>query len=338
MSETERGMMADLIAQFTAAKSRVEATDADKRNAAWAHQQVRSHLESDPQLQSWGIDTVLIGSYKRQVAIRKVKDVDILSKLPLIPTSIAPVQLLGHLQNVLNMAFGATRVVAQDRSIKVDFPQCGLAVDAVPARPDLGGTGLLEIPDRSGGWELTNPEYLTTLTTAMNESYNGEYVPLVKLIRQTRRYHFGDARPSGFYFEILCYHAASGGLNQGSLAALYTAVLRSISDQLRAAAAGMPPSDPTISGAYIQTRASTTEMQAAAAKVAVLASKAEAALSAEQCPSAKSFREILGKNDDGEWVLEMPAGCNEDGTSKSLVSVRPGDRTIPAGGDRRFAR
>lgn len=329
--------MADLIAQFTEAKSRVEATDSDKRNAAWAHKQVRSHLESDQVLQSWGIDTVLIGSYKRQVAIRKVKDVDVLSKLPLIPAGIAPGQLLDHLQNVLSGAFGTTQVVAQDRSIKVNFPQYGLAVDAVPARPDLGGTGLLEIPDRTGGWELTNPEYLTTLTTTMNDHYDGEYVPLVKLIRQARRYHLRDARPSGFYFEILCYHAAAGDLLGPSMAALFTATMRRIANQLRDAAAGIPPADPTIPGCFIQTRASTAEMRAAAAKFAVLASNAEAALIAELCPSAKGFREILGINDDGEWVLEMPAGCNEDGTAKSLVSVRPGSRTIPAGGDRRFA-
>ena len=329
--------MADLIAQFTAAKSKVEASDADKSNAASAHQDVRTHLESDPLLQSWGIDTVLIGSYKRHVAIRRVKDVDILSKLPQIPADVDPRQLLGHLQTVLINAYGQDRVTAQDRSIKVDFPTFGLAVDAVPARPYHGGSDYIEIPDRSGGWELTNPERLTALTTAMNEHYDGEYVPLVKLVRQTRRYHLGEARPGGFYFEILCYHASERHLDRSSMAALFTSGLRSIADQLQNAVAGHPPADPTIPGVSIQTSASAAQVRAAASKFSDLASKAEAALRAEQCEAAKGFRAILGTNDDGDWVLEMPATCNEDGTPKQLHSFSQGDRNIPAGGDRRFA-
>lgn len=329
--------MANLITQFTAAKSRVEATEADKANAASAHQEVRAHLESDQLLQAWGIDTVLIGSYKRHVAIRRVKDVDILSKLPQIPDDVDPRHLLEHLEGVLRGAYGQSLVEGQDRSVKVDFPQYGLAVDAVPARPHSGGIGYLEIPDRSGGWELTNPEYLTTLTTAMNGRYEEEYVPLVKFVRQARRYHLGDARPGGFYFEILCYHAAERGLTGSSMAELFTSSLRSIAGQLQDAVSGSPPADPTIPGAYIHTNATDAQLQAAAATFTSLASKAETALGAELCESARGFRAILGKNDDSEWVLEMPAACNEDGTAKSFHGFSKGDRTIPAGGDRRFA-
>lgn len=330
--------MADLIAQFTAAKSRVEASDADKSNAASAHLEVRSYLESDAELQSWGIDTVLIGSYKRHVAIRRVKDIDILSKLPETPAYVDPKRLLDRLQTVLANAYSQNLVTPQDRSIKVDFPQFGLAVDAVPARPHQGGSGYLEIPDRSGGWELTNPEYLTTLTTRMNERYNGEYVPLVKFVRQTRRYHLGEARPGGFYFEILCYHAANQSLTGSSMAAMFTSALRSIAGQLQNAVAGFPPADPTMPGRFIQTSATDAQLRDAASKFSDLASRAEAALRAEQCEAAKGFRAILGKNDDGEWVLEMPAACDEDGTTKSLHTFTQGDRTIPAGGDRRFAQ
>ena len=43
--------MPDLNVQFERAKSNVEATEADKSNAAAAHSDVRAHLEADPDTQ-----------------------------------------------------------------------------------------------------------------------------------------------------------------------------------------------------------------------------------------------------------------------------------------------
>ena len=328
--------MPDLNAQFERAKSHVEATEADKSNAAAAHIAVRAHLEADPTLKAYGIDTVLIGSYKRHVAIRRVKDVDVLSKLPELPREVGPRQLLGHFATVLAGAYGTERVETQSRSVKVEFPSLGLAVDAVPARPCLDSP-YIEIPDRSGNWETTNPEKLTRLTTAMNNHHDGEYVPLVKLIRQTRRHNLGvGERPGGFYFEILTYHAAQGSLDTRSTATMFTSTLRSIAGQLQAAAAGAAVLDPTMPGTIISIRATGAQRQTAAATFAALASKAETALNMALCPSAQAFREIFGRNDDGDWVFQMPAACNEDGTAKPLHRVSSGERTIPAG-DRRFA-
>lgn len=326
--------MADLNVQFTEAKHRVEATADDKSNAKAAHEDVRGCLETDEILRAYGIDTVLIGSYKRHVAIRRVKDVDVLSKLPGLPREVGPRQLLEYFVKVLTEEYGAERVEAQSRSVKVDFPGFGLAVDAVPARPCLN-SGYIEIPDRAGGWETTNPEALTELTTAMNSRYDDEYVPLVKLIRQTRRHNL-DERPGGFYFEILTYHAANSGLDTRTTAKLFTTALRSIAAQLQSAAAGAAVADPTMPGAVISIRVSEAQMRRAADTFAALASRAEAALAAELCPAAKAFREIFGRNDDGQWVFEMPPACNEDGTAKNLTRRSSGNRVIPQG-DQRFA-
>ncbi|MDE0161788.1 MAG: nucleotidyltransferase [Acidimicrobiaceae bacterium] len=326
----------DLNVQFERAKSNVEAAEADKSKAAAAHSDARAHLEADSTLKAYGIDTVLIGSYKRHVAIRRVKDVDVLSKLPQLPRDVAPRQLLECFAAVLARAYGTGRVEVQRRSVKVDFPVLGLAVDAVPTRPCMSSP-YIEIPDRSGGWETTNPERLTELTTAMNNRYDGEYVPLVKLVRQARRHNLGDGqRPGGFYCEILTYHAAQAGLDTRSTATLFTSALRSIAVQLQSAAAGAAVLDPTMPGAVISINATDAQRQTAAATFAALASKAETALQMALCPSARAFREIFGRNDDGDWVFEMPAACNEDGTAKPLHRVSSGERTIPAG-DGRFA-
>ncbi len=326
--------MADLVLQFGKAKSNAKASESDKSNAATAHQDVRVHLEADQTLASCGIDTVLIGSYKRHVAISGIKDVDVLSKLPKLPRDVEPQQLLGYFVKVLRGVYGDERVQAQDRSVKVEFPDFDLAVDVVPARPGQT-SGYVEIPDRSGGWQQTNPEGLTELTTAMNNSYDGEYVPLVKLIRQTRRTHLGK-RPGGFYFEILTYHAAQGGLDRRSVAALFTSTLARIAERLQLAAAGVAVPDPSMPGKVIEIRATDAQMRQAADKFADLASQAAAALAADKCPAAKAYREILGRNAEGAWIMEMPPGCHEDGTPKTVSTITAGDRTVPAG-DRRFA-
>ena len=326
--------MADLVLHFARAKSNVEASEEDRSNAAAAHQDVHSYLEADEALSSCGIDTVLIGSYKRHVAISGIKDVDVLSKLAKLSRDVDPKQLLGYFVKVLREVYGDERVQAQSRSVKVEFPAFGLAVDVVPARPSQT-SNYIKIPDRSGGWQQTNPEGLTELTTAMNNSYDGNYVPLVKLIRQTRRTHLGE-RPSGFYFEILTYHAAHGGLDWRCVAALFTSTLASIAESLQSAVAGVAVPDPSMPGEVIEIRADDAQMRQAADRFADLASQAAAALVADKCPSAKAYREILGRNAEGVWIMEMPAGCNEDGTLKNLSNITAGDRTVPAG-DRRFA-
>lgn len=329
--------MATLPTQFTKAKTNVEPDKTDKENAADAHADVREHLEADPTLRAYGVDTVLIGSYKRQVSIKRVKDVDVLSKLPDLPDDVDVTALMGHLIEVLQDAYDeagvAPRVEPQDSSIKVEFPDFDMHVDVVPAR---SAGDFLEIPDREGGWMETNPEELTTLSSKMNDRYDGDYVPVVKLIRQARRTNLGK-RPGGLFFEILTYHAFDQGLDESSIAALFTGALRSIASQLADVVAGGNVDDPTRPGEVITVRVTDGQMLTAATTFAGLAQKAEGALAnLDPCPAAKAYREILGKNDDGDWVFEMPATCNDDGTSKQVALITKGDRHVPAG-DSRFA-
>lgn len=329
--------MAELPVQFTKAKSNVEPQSEDKENAAQAHADVRKCLEQDVTLAEYGIDTVLIGSYRRHVSIRRVKDVDVLSKLSQLPDDVTSQDLLDHFEEVLLGEYGDDRVDRQDRSIKVLFPDFDLYVDAVPARP----AGIyLEIPgqadDDDNLWVQTNPEQLTELASRMNERYDDEYVPLVKLVRQTRRTNLGK-RPGGLFFEILTYHAFGTGLDDSSIASLFAGALRSIATQLQAVVDGGTVADPTMPGEIITVRVTDKQMATAATAFEALATKAEDALSEkDRCLAARKFREILGKNDDGDWVFEMPANCNEDGTARSFAVLSAGDRHVPAG-DGRFA-
>ncbi len=331
--------MGKLLTQFEQAKTNVEPDGVDKANAAEAHKAVRAVLEADPGLVTAGIEdnTILIGSYKRHVSIKRVKDVDVLSKLPGLDADHDPQDLLDDIETVLVDEFGRDRVKRQDRSIKVLFPDYDLHVDAVPARP----AGIYwEIPDRTSnegtGWQQTNPEELTTLTIEMNGRYDDEYVPLVKLIRQARRTNLGKY-PGGLYFEILTYHAFDSALDDACPATLFVAALRSIATQLADVVSGGDVADPTIPGSTISVRCTDAEMANAAGVIADLATKAEAALAdTDDCTAAKTFRDILGKNADDEWVFPMPAVCNDDGTRRSVNAIIAGDKHVPAG-DGRFA-
>lgn len=328
--------MATLPSQFTKAKSNIEPDKADKENAAKAHADVRERLEADLTLSEYGIDTVLIGSYKRQVSIKRVKDVDVLSKLLDLPADIEVDKLMEHLISVLHDAYDVDdqerRVHPQDSSVKIDFPDYDLHVDVVPAR--LAGD-YLEIPDRDGRWMETNPEELTSLSSKMNDRYDADYVPVVKLIRQARRANVGK-RPGGLFFEILSYHAFDAGLDDSSTAALFTGALRSIATQLEGVVLGNEVEDPTRPGKVISIRVTDAQMKSAASTFADLATRAEQALDDETCPAAKVFRGILGSVEDGDAVFEMPATCNDDGTVKHVAIIAAGDRHVPAG-DSRFA-
>jgi hypothetical protein len=330
--------MAQLITQFEKACSNVEPESSDVTNAAAAHQAVRDTVDNHPDLVDKGIDTVLIGSYKRQVSIRRVKDVDVLSRTDGL--DMTATEALDLFERILSAddAFGEDRVERQDRSIKVMFRDYDLHVDAVPARP-AADSDYWEIPDRDGEWTNTNPEELTRLSSEMNDKYDDLYVPIVKLIRQTRRANLGK-RPGGLYFEILTYHAFKAGLTGDNLGELYVAALRSVADQLQDVVDGGEVDDPTMDGEHIKVRANDAQMEAAAKKFSTLATKAERALADDTCPAALAFREILGKNSDDEWVFPMPATCNQDGTVKSFSTLSStataGDDNIPPG-NRRFA-
>lgn len=328
--------MPELVPQFEVACANVEPSDTDKDHASKAHTDVRQTLETDQSLADTGIDTVLIGSYRRQVSIKRVKDVDVFAKMLSADGDATGEETLTRFQSVLSDAYGSSRVERQQRSIKVKFPSYDLHVDAVPARP-VGE--YWELPDPDDGWKETNPEEMLEITTEMNarRDYKGLYVPTVKLVRQTRRIALGKDRPGGFFFEILAYHAFNNGLPGVNIAQLYVAAIRSISDQLKAVAAGGAVRDPTMEGAIVMVKSTKEQFAMASRRFADIADKAEAALSTtDPCEAARVFRAIFGKNADGEIVFPMPAGCADQKAREKVGALVAGDRTIPAG-DRRFA-
>ncbi|PRA83315.1 nucleotidyltransferase [Microbacterium sp. MYb66] len=330
--------MARLIQQFKDALSSIEPGD-DKANAPEAHKLVRDALVADAKLTEYGADPVLIGSYKRSVSIKRIKDVDVFVRLPQIPDDVTSQKILDRFFRVLHDEFGTDadghrRTKRQDRSLQVSFPEYDLYVDAVPARPHADGE-TWEIPQRGDEdeWVQTNPERLTALSTEMNAAHDGYYVPIVKLIRQTRRAQLGTSKPGGFFFEIATYQAfASGSVSGTDHASYYASALGEISRLVtNFVDYGIDVEDPTLSGNSIRIRATDDELSAARDRFADAAQTARDALSEEdEGQAALAFRGLLGKNGDDEDVFPMPPGFNEDGIKRASV-VSAGARLVPAG-------
>ena len=340
--------MPQLTTQFNEALSNVEPTAEDKTHAPQAHQAVRDALVADAALSEWSPNPVLIGSYKRYVSIRRMKDVDLFARLEDLPDGVEPDELLEEFERVLKAEFGRERVARQARSLQVSFPDLdGLYVDAVPARPWTSpyGEQAWQLPKRGeGGWQATNPERLTELTSELNAEFNNLYVPVVKLLRQTRRSLMGDRKPGGLTIEIAAALAfQSGDVSGATISDLYVSALCKTGDLLHNAfVRGLGLPDPTLAGELLSVRGEDADKWTLATAFVEAATRAQEALDAdddEKCIAAKVFRDILGKavDDQGaqDYVFPMPDDCNLDGTRKAFTRVRAGDAQV-AGGDRRF--
>ena len=342
--------MPELTAQFVAALINIEPTAADKDNAPQAHKQVSDALAADSVIAGWGFKPLLIGSYKRHVSIRRIKDVDVFGRLTKVADDELPKTLLAEFERVLRATFptpadGKVRVKRQARSLQVLFPEYdGLYVDAVPARPWKTPAGLdvwqlpkRESADEAGGWQATNPDELTSITTELNdaEHFDGMYVPIVKLLRQTRRSLLGKAKPGGLTVELAAVHAFRTGRVLGPTHAdFYATALQETGTVLyHAFVLGLGLEDPTLPGEKAVIRGTDEEKQALATAFLDAALQANAALvSTDKCAAAKTFRDLLGTavDDIGDsgHVFPMPDTCNADGTAKRFTVVSAGDRAV----------
>ncbi|AUI64060.1 nucleotidyltransferase [Amycolatopsis sp. BJA-103] len=337
--------MATLATQFKAALTRIEPkVDAD--NAAEAHKLVTAVLKADGRLKKLGISTFLIGSYGRQVSIKRVKDVDMFVRLEEATDSLRPGEILDHVNDVLEDAF-PDQVARQHRSVMIEFPDFDLSVDVVIARPCVDHpTEHWQIPEKveedgRANWIETNPVKMSELTTEANDDFllsgSGVYVPLVKLIRQIRR-TWVDEQPGGYYFEVLTYHAFQDlEPHKNTVAGYLCIILREIADRLPDYVTD-GPDDPTLDERTITTKATQEQIEAAAERITEAAQLAEDALKEEDiCASALKWQELLGKTqqtDEPEFVFALPEACNADGTEKPTGALVKGAPAVPAGRDR----
>lgn len=344
--------MATLAAQFRDALSNIEPAD-DVEHAIDAHTQVTDALTNDDRLKELGVDPILIGSYKRHVSIKRIKDVDVFARLTKADENLRPGQILDHVTAVLEEAFPG-QVERQRRSVKIEFPEFDLSVDVVIARPCVDHPeDHWQIPEKiedngNATWVETNPTRMTELSAAANKKFvlddgdkkPGIYVPTVKLMRQIRTTWLGD-HPGGFYIEVVTLQVFNDLQPDHKTVAEYLAeIVRGVADAMATIVEDGGLADPTLEGNIISTKATDDEIDAAAVKLSEAADLAEDALKeTSTCQSAVKWRNLLGvtKNTETEeYVFQLPEYCNPDGTQKTTSSLKPGSSTVPAG-DGRYA-
>lgn len=324
-----------LSSQFGDAVRNVTLHGEKAKRAQDAQREVRAVLEADPTLKEWGIDPILIGSYARQTARYPGKDVDIFLRLLNRTNRFDPEIIYNRVRDVLVDEYGPTerggRVTQQARSLKIDFAAPNLpddqqfSVDAVPA-VKWGDTGHWGIPNRNrdlwrkdeSRWIQTNPVQFAADTNALAVSDQtptvdgaNAYRPVVRLMRQIRHVHLGDARPGGLAVEVGCFHAwKTGSISGGSYAELLASTLDAVAAEFRKAAdKGL--ADPVF-GTKMQPELSPSQWNDAAWRLEDFAAMGRDALAADKCRAAKIWRDILGTNDRGQ-VLPLPDGCDAAG-------------------------
>jgi hypothetical protein len=332
--------METLSTQFDAAVRSVTVSGLKQAAAIAAHLEVQAVLQADAELVSWGLNTILIGSYARQTARYPGKDVDIFLRLAKLTTAADPAQVYAAVERVLVAKYGLKenggRVTLQARSLNVEFGQPadrshdGFSIDAVPAVPLGANWG---IPNRSTDlwsvagekWVETNPVEFADRTNQLAVSQrspvvagDNAYRPIVRLLRQIRHIHLGEDRPGGLYVEVCAYYAWMAGSVAGeSWAELLAGTLRQVAIRFRDATAnGLV--DPVL-GTRMKPELETHQWVAAALIFDQLADLADQALNSERCMSAKIWRDILGDNDRGA-VLALPLGCDAGGFPIASIS------------------
>lgn len=333
--------MSMLASYFLEALRNIEPED-DKLNAADAHKEVSKALIADQNLKNLGISPVLIGSYKRSVSIRRVKDVDVFARLYEPGENLSPGKVLDLFESVLSSEqnFGRSRVQRQDRSIKVDFPDYQLAVDVVPARPYGDHWEIPNKPEDAerAQWIETNPLRLNSLTEDANKAYllndDGIYVPIVKLVRQVRRTWVKD-HPGGLFFEIMTYWAFQNESPSANSTAEYLALILERIARMMPVIAENGLDDPTIPGNKISTKATESDFEKATAQIEAAAELAhDSFMDEDDCRSAMKWRTLLGKTTEDEDVFPLPSYCNPDGSTQKLTTVTRGATRVPGGNDR----
>jgi tRNA nucleotidyltransferase (CCA-adding enzyme) len=139
--------MQTLASQFRDALKKVNLGDR-VASAKAAHEEVRDHLAADPVLQGYGVETILNGSYGRDVAIWPGHDVDVFVKLAEFEKD--PESLYEAVKAPLEAKYGDRLDDSGAHALAISFGD-DFSVDAVCAANSTSGHWVLPSLDDGGG-------------------------------------------------------------------------------------------------------------------------------------------------------------------------------------------
>ena len=181
--------------------SQTESKDAQRRHAA-----VRECIRTGFDIEN----DFLSGSYARHTKTKPLKDVDILFVLgegEKRRRPKPPIEMLQAIEKCLKRTYDEVEIGRRSVTVEFEKPNYAdghegkiLSIDAVPAF-QVGDD--YEIPDKvTGTWIKTNPETHAEKATAKNEQLDGQWKPLVKMIKAWNRATGLPIKPS-FLIEVM---------------------------------------------------------------------------------------------------------------------------------------
>lgn len=201
---------------FKKFKSRLELRDAEQADAIRLHTEIRNHIDNNFSVARH----FLTGSYKRHTKTRPLKDVDIffvLDKEKEKKYLTDPLGLLEDFRKCLAKEYGEDKVKIGRRSVGIDLSIGSdedkiCSIDAVPAF-DVGNH--YQIADNIlKKWINTDPEIHAEEATSANKAFDGEWKPMVKMIKKWNETQGKPIKPS-FLIEVMAmqilYPPFSGG-------------------------------------------------------------------------------------------------------------------------------
>ncbi|AFY57393.1 hypothetical protein Riv7116_4987 [Rivularia sp. PCC 7116] len=247
-------------AQFLKFLQDIEPSYTTKNNASSSHSRLREFLNKHPEFGQYILTTFLSGSYKRDTAIRpqtkkgntERPDIDIIV-VTIHTINDSPAAVVELLYIILKTEYENIR--RQARSIGIQAPLADM--DVVPIIAPYGLENTLYIPDRKlEKWLVTNPPGHTVWTTQVNKASNGNFKPLVKLMKWWRRNNRTISKhPKGFVIESIVAECMNYQENQ--YADLFLGTLEAIVSRYAIdIACGRVPliQDPAVPGNYVTTQ------------------------------------------------------------------------------------
>lgn len=195
---------------FSTFKSNLELADREQDRAARTQEALRERIANHIYIAR----SFLSGSYVRHTKISPLNDIDVIlvrndqpAGLSTDGSGVRPDQAIRDLAVAAKMAYPASTVERQSRSVNVQLQGIGFGFDLVPAwRRSPDGYW---IPDTdTGSWLPTNPEWHAELLTQAHKSSGEKLKPVIKMMKHWSRKNFDLLR--SFHIELICKDVFSG--------------------------------------------------------------------------------------------------------------------------------
>lgn len=254
--------------QFIEFLSEIEPSDSTKLVCGGAHRNLRAKLAEHPTYKAIHKETYLSGSYARDTALRprvsdgalRRPDVDIIVVTNHTDRDL-PSNVIATLRRAVK-SLGYEEIDSNRRSICVKL--AGVEMDVVPVIPNPWQPGGWLIADKSDErWLETNPMGHNVWAREVNKRANGNFKPLVKLVKWWRRENLPHLkRPKGFILETLV--AEHMDYRETSYEELFAKLLeRIVEEHAWQARTGQVPylADPSVEGNNVFSRVKPEEFK-----------------------------------------------------------------------------